>query len=181
MSLISDGTLNTMLRTGWLKVTTGKDGGDLPMPSMIQPASIDVQLDHLLKECWTKRDGKYAMEREERVPEMELGPNGFVLGSTVEWVELPDNLAMKIEGKSSLARLGLQIESAGFIDPGFNGNITLEIKNLHPFRTIHLHRGMKIAQVRFAYTDAAVRRPYGHPGLGSHYQGQEGATQSWLA
>jgi len=107
-----------------------------------------------------------------------IHPGEFVLGSTVEWVELPDDIVARIEGKSSLGRLGLIVHAtAGFVDPGFSGTLTLEITNLTRVPII-LWPGKPIAQLSFMALDQAAERPYGHPDLGSHYHGQLEATES---
>ena len=107
-----------------------------------------------------------------------IHPGEFVLGSTEEYVELPDDLVARIEGKSSLGRLGLIVHAtAGFVDPGFRGTLTLEITNLTRV-PIKLWAGKPIAQLSFMTLDEAAERPYGHPELGSHYHGQVEATES---
>lgn len=105
-------------------------------------------------------------------------PSGhFILGSTVEMVSLHSNIVARMEGKSSLARRGLIVHTAGFVDPGFTGQLTLEITNLggQPFK---LEKDMKIAQIAFQYLDRPAERPYGHPELDSHYQNQRGITKA---
>jgi dCTP deaminase len=103
-----------------------------------------------------------------------LLPGRCLLGSTVERVTIPNNLAARVEGKSTLGRVFLVTHcTAGFIDPGFDGQITLEIVNLGPWRIL-LRPGMKIAQINFTQLTQPCARPYGSPGLGSHYQGQQG-------
>jgi dCTP deaminase len=107
-----------------------------------------------------------------------IHPGEFVLGTTVEWVELPDDIVARIEGKSSLGRLGLIVHAtAGFVDPGFSGTLTLEITNLTRVPIV-LWPGKPIAQLSFMALDRAAERPYGHPELGSHYHGQVEATES---
>ena len=109
-----------------------------------------------------------------------IHPGEFVLGSTVEWVELPDDIVARIEGKSSLGRLGLIVHAtAGFVDPGFSGTLTLEITNLTRVPIV-LWPGKPIAQLSFMALDRPAERPYGHPDLGSHYHGQPEATESAL-
>lgn len=131
----------------------------------LQPASYDLILDH-------------ALDFNGLVCEFyPLAPHEFILGSTMEVVNVPDWLVARIEGKSSLARQGLMVHTAGFIDPGFRGTLTLEITN-HSGVVFDLHKGMKIAQLAFQQLDKPAKRPYGHPDLGSHYQGQQGATPS---
>ena len=107
-----------------------------------------------------------------------IQPGEFVLGTTMESVEMPDDLVARIEGKSSLGRLGLIVHAtAGFVDPGFKGNLTLEITNLTRVPIV-LWPGKPIAQLSFMALDQAAERPYGHPDLGSHYQSQAEATES---
>jgi dCTP deaminase len=105
-------------------------------------------------------------------------PGEFVLGRTEEYIEMPDDLVSRVEGKSSLGRLGLIVHAtAGFVDPGFRGTLTLEITNLTRV-PIKLWAGKPIAQLSFMTLDRPAERPYGHPDLGSHYQGQVDSTES---
>jgi dCTP deaminase len=107
-----------------------------------------------------------------------LHPGEFVLGSTLEQVRLPDDLVARLEGKSSLGRLGLLIHStAGFVDAGWNGHLTLELSNVANL-PIAIYPGMKIGQISFIRMDAAAERPYGSQQAGSKYQGQQGPTPS---
>ena len=107
-----------------------------------------------------------------------MHPGEFVLGRTEEFVELPDDVVARVEGKSSLGRLGLIVHAtAGFVDPGFRGTLTLEITNLTRV-PIKLWAGKPIAQLSFMALDRPAERPYGHPDLGSHYQGQVESTES---
>jgi dCTP deaminase len=107
-----------------------------------------------------------------------IHPGEFVLGRTLEWVELPDDVVARIEGKSSIGRLGLIVHAtAGFVDPGFKGTLTLEITNLTRV-PIKLSPNLLIAQLSFMTLDAPAERPYGSEELGSHYQGQLAATES---
>jgi dCTP deaminase len=107
-----------------------------------------------------------------------IHPGEFALGRTLERVELPDDVVARIEGKSSLGRLGLIVHAtAGFVDPGFRGTLTLEITNLTRV-PIKLYAGLLIAQLSFMTLDAPAERPYGSEALGSHYQGQVAATES---
>ena len=163
-----------------------------PSPEQIQPASLDIRLGgeggmRYRQEFPEKfgtpviTPGHDQSELMEFVPFDEegcilLNPGDFLLGTTDEFVGLPSGLAARVEGKSSMGRLGLIIHAtAGFIDPGFAGNITLEISNLAPL-PIKLCKGMKIGQVAFIPLTSKADRPYGSPGLGSKYQGQEGPT-----
>jgi dCTP deaminase len=107
-----------------------------------------------------------------------IHPGEFCLGRTLEWVELPDDIVARIEGKSSIGRLGLIVHAtAGFCDPGWKGTLTLELNNLTRI-PIKLYPGLPIAQLSFMALDRPAIRPYGSPELGSHYQGQRAATES---
>ena len=154
--------------------------------ALVQPSSIDVRLDKYFR---LFDNHKYpfidpALDQPDltRLIEVErdepfiLHPGEFVLGSTFEVVTMPDDLAARLEGKSSLGRLGLLTHStAGFVDPGFSGHVTLELSNVATL-PVKLWPGMKIGQVSFMPLDAPAQRPYGHPGLNSKYQGQRGVT-----
>ena len=155
---------------------------------MIQPSSIDVRLDRMFR---VFENHKYphidpSIEQEDltRLVEPEgdnpfiLHPGEFVLGSTLEVVSLPDDLAGRLEGKSSLGRLGLLTHStAGFIDPGFSGHITLELSNVATL-PIKLFPGMKIGQLCIFRLSSPADHPYGSDKYGSRYQGQRGPTAS---
>lgn len=157
-------------------------------PDMIQPSSIDVRLDKYFR---VFDNHKYAaidpsVEQPEltRLVEVEadkpfvLHPGEFVLGSTYESVSLPDDIAARLEGKSSLGRLGLLTHStAGFIDPGFEGNVTLELSNTATL-PIYLWPGMKIGQLCFFRLTSPAEHPYGSEKYGSRYRGQRGPTAS---
>lgn len=157
--------------------------------SGIQPASIEVHLSNLLRTF--EVNPEVAIDPQDPLPELtrlhpmkgtpgsyRLAPGEFLLGSTVEWIKMPDDLVARIEGKSSLGRLGLAIHAtAGFIDPGFEGDLTLEISNLASMPII-LRENMRIGQIAFMEMSEPVDRPYGHPDLGSHYQLQKGPTAS---
>ena len=157
-------------------------------PGMVQPSSIDVRLDRYFRVFENHRYPHIdpAVEQEDltRLVETEgdepfiLHPGEFVLASTYEVVTLPDDVAGRLEGKSSLGRLGLLTHStAGFIDPGFKGTVVLELSNVSTL-PILLRPGMKIAQMVFQRMDRPAERPYGHPELNSKYQGQRGAVAS---
>jgi dCTP deaminase len=156
----------------------------------VQPASIDLHLDHifLVPEEFeskvpidvTNLDMKYDTVDAFVFDSNSLivHPHQFVLGSTFEKIIVPNDLVGSIEGKSSLARLGLFVHiTAGFCDPGFQGKVTLEILNVNN-RPIRLNPGMKICQIAFAKLDQICANPYGSPGLGSHYQNQTEVTGS---
>jgi dCTP deaminase len=157
-------------------------------PAMIQPSSVDVRLDRFFR---LFDNHKYpvidpALEQPDltRLVEVEPGesfvlhPGEFVLGSTWEQVSLPDDIAARVEGKSSLGRLGLLTHAtAGFVDPGFTGHVTLELSNVATLPIV-LHPGMKIGQLCFFQLSSAAEFPYGSSTRGSHYQGQRGPTAS---
>lgn len=158
---------------------------------MLQPASIDVRLDDTFRvfeghrhDCIDPARRQDDLTREVRVLAGEafvLHPGEFVLGSTLERVSLPDTLAARLEGKSSLGRLGLITHStAGFIDPGFEGHVTLELSNLATL-PIKLWPGMKIGQICVFALSSPAEHPYGSAVRGSRYQGQRGptASRSW--
>jgi dCTP deaminase len=155
---------------------------------LIQPSSVDVRVDRRFRVFRNSRhpfiDVRKPMDdlTEPVVVEGEepfiLHPGEFVLGQTLERVTLPDNLVARLEGKSSLGRLGLLIHStAGFIDPGFGGNITLELSNVANL-PITIYTGMPIGQISFMQMDQAVENPYGAGRNASKYQGQAEPTPS---
>ena len=160
-------------------------------PSMLQPSSIDVRLDRYFR---LFDNHKYPfIDPSQEQPELTrlvevvpdepfvLHPGEFVLGSTFEAVTLPDDVAARLEGKSSLGRLGLLTHStAGFIDPGFSGHVTLELSNVATL-PITLWPGMKIGQMCFFRLSSPAEHPYGSDAYGSRYQGQRGptASRSW--
>lgn len=158
------------------------------MPEMIQPASIDVRLDRFFR-VFNDRQYTYVDPAEDQGELTEqfsvaqgepwiLHPGEFVLGSTLERVHISNQIAARLEGKSSLGRLGILTHStAGFIDPGFNGYITLELSNVSPL-PVKLWPGMKIGQICFFELSSPAEHPYGSQALGSHYQGQRGPTPS---
>ncbi len=179
--LLSDGDIRAELASG----RVGLEPLDL---EMIQPSSVDVRLDR-----WFRLfdNHKYAVidpaeEQAELTRLVEVGPDEafvlhpgeFVLGSTYELVSLPDDVAARLEGKSSLGRLGLLTHStAGFIDPGFSGHVTLELANVATL-PVKLWPGMKIGQLCFFRTSSPVENPYGSGPYGNRYQGQRGPTAS---
>ncbi|TRW46979.1 dCTP deaminase [Georgenia yuyongxinii] len=157
-------------------------------PEMVQPASLDVRLDRYFR---LFDNHKYpVIDPSQPQPELTrlvdagpdtplvLHPGEFVLGATYESVTLPDDIAARLEGKSSLGRLGLLTHStAGFIDPGFTGHVTLELSNTATM-PIMLWPGMKIGQLCFFKLTSAAEAPYGSGARGSRYQGQRGPTAS---
>jgi dCTP deaminase len=157
-------------------------------PSLIQPSSVDVRVDRRFRVFHNSRrpyiDVRKPMEDLTELVTVDeddpfvLHPGEFVLGQTLERVTLPDDLVGRLEGKSSLGRMGLLIHStAGFIDPGFTGNLTLELSNVANL-PITIYHGMPIGQVSFMRMDLAVERPYGSDAAGSKYQGQAEPTPS---
>lgn len=170
------------------ELESGRVGLDPYDPQMIQPSSIDVRLDRFFR---LFDNHKYAVidpaaDQPDltRLVEVDgdepfvLHPGEFVLGSTYEQVTLPDDVAARLEGKSSLGRLGLLTHStAGFIDPGFSGHVTLELSNVATL-PILLWPGMKIGQLCFFRLSSAAEQPYGSAAYGSRYQGQRGPTAS---
>jgi len=157
-------------------------------PAMVQPASIDVRLDRSFRlfdnHKYTVIDPAEDQPELTRLVEIPKGqafvlhPGEFVLAATFEKVTLPDDVAARLEGKSSLGRLGLLTHStAGFIDPGFSGHVTLELSNVATL-PITLWPGMKIGQLCFFQLSSPAEEPYGSARYGSRYQGQRGPTAS---
>ncbi len=168
-------------------IAEGRIGIEPFDPSLMQPSSLDVRVDRYFR---VFRNSRYPYidvkaEQEELTELVEAGdeafilhPGEFVLGSTLERVTLPDDLVARLEGKSSLGRLGLLIHStAGFIDPGWDGHVTLELSNVANL-PITIYPEMKIGQISFVQLSEAAERPYGSEGIGSKYQGQRGPTPS---
>jgi dCTP deaminase len=156
--------------------------------SLVQPSSVDVRVDNRFRVFQNSRypyiDVRQPMEDLTELVEVEgeepfiLHPGEFVLGQTLERVTLPNDLVARLEGKSSLGRLGLLIHStAGFVDSGFSGNLTLELSNVANL-PITIYQGMPIGQMSFMRMDAPVDRPYGSEETGSKYQGQAEPTPS---
>src|SRR2546421_1159455 len=156
-------------------------------PSCIQPSSIDLHVDGAFRVFHNARHPYIDVKEEQpdltELVEVEkepfiLHPGEFVLGSTLERVALPDDLVARLEGKSSLGRLGLLIHStAGYVDPGWDGYLTLELSNVANL-PITIYPGMKIGQISFFRLTSAADRPYGSSDRGSKYQGQRGPTAS---
>ena len=181
MSVLSDRDIRAELEAGRVQIKP-YDAVDL------QPSSVDLHLDRSFR---VFRNNRYAfIDVRDPQPDLTellkvaddepfiLHPGEFVLGQTLEWVELPNDLVARLEGKSSLGRLGLLIHStAGFIDPGWDGHVTLELSNVANL-PITIYAGMKIGQVSFVQLSEPAERPYGSQGIGSKYQGQRGPTPS---
>ena len=160
--------------------------------AMIQPSSVDVRLDRFFRVFENHRYEVIdpSIEQPDLTREVAVSPDDFfilhpgefVLASTYEVITLPDDIAGRLEGKSSLGRLGLLTHStAGFIDPGFSGHITLELSNVANL-PVKLYPGMKIGQLCLIKLSSAAEHPYGSAIYGSRYQGQRGPTpsKSWL-
>jgi dCTP deaminase len=181
MAVLSDRDIRAAMQAGRVRI-------DPYDASCLQPSSVDLHLDADFRVFRNNRYPYIDVRAEQpdltelvTIAEDEpfiLHPTEFVLGQTLEWVEIPDDLVARIEGKSSLGRLGLLIHStAGYVDPGFKGNLTLELSNVANL-PIALYRGMKIGQISFFKMSSPVERPYGSPELGSKYQGQSEPTAS---
>ena len=179
--VLSDRTIRRLLEERRIGIDPYDDG-------LVQPSSVDVRVDRFFRVFRNSRypfiDVKEPMEDLTELVEVEgdepfiLHPGEFVLGSTLERITLPDDLVARLEGKSSLGRLGLLIHStAGFIDPGWDGHVTLELSNVANL-PITIYHGMKIGQVSFVQLTEPAESPYGSGLLGSKYQGQEGPTPS---
>lgn len=170
------------------QVAAGRIGLDPWDPAMVQPSSVDVRLDRFFRIFENHRydaidpaaDQSELTRLVEVVPTdaFVLHPGEFVLGATWEYVSLPDNIAARLEGKSSLGRLGMLTHStAGFIDPGFTGHVTLELSNMATL-PLKLYPGMKIGQLCYFRLSSPAEAPYGSSAVGSHYQDQRGPTAS---
>lgn len=161
--ICSDGTLRRLHGEGWKLVD--------PWPEIVQPASLDVRLRTRLA---------HVGEEPQDYVTYQMAPGEFLLARTTEEVCIPPFLRGQLTGKSSTGRLGLTVHiTAGFLDPGFTGCVVLEMLNVSHL-PITLVDGMPIGQIDFAWLDAPAERPYGSPGLGSHYQGQSDVVPSVL-
>ncbi len=194
--LLSDRDIRAEIESGRVRL----DPWD---PAMVQPSSVDVRLDKFFRLFDNHRypyidpaaeqpdltrlvevggsAGPSAASGDTAEDRFVLHPGEFVLGYTLETVTLPDDLAARVEGKSSLGRLGLLTHAtAGFVDPGFSGHVTLELSNVATLPII-LYPGMKIGQLCFFRLSSPAENPYGSAAYGSHYQGQRGptASRSW--
>ena len=179
--VLSDGDIRAEIEAGRIVI-------DPYVPEAVQPSSVDLHLDNRFR---VFRNSRYPyIDVREEQPELTelveirddepfiLHPGEFVLGSTLERVELPNDLVARLEGKSSLGRLGLLIHStAGYVDPGWEGNLTLELSNVANL-PITLYDGMKIGQISFQRLSSPVEMAYGDSRLGSRYRGQRDPTAS---
>ena len=179
--ILSDGDLRAEIKSGRIIIEPFDE-------SCVQPSSIDVKVSNLFRVFRNHTAGVIDVKKDMtdlaelvEVPEdgvFMLHPGEFVLGSTLERVGVPNDLVARVEGKSSLGRLGLLIHStAGFIDAGFDGHVTLELANVANL-PITLYPGMKIGQVSFMKMTSPAEKPYGSGAKGSKYQGQRGPTPS---
>jgi dCTP deaminase len=174
-------------RTIRAEVEAGRIAFDPFDPSLVQPSSVDMRVDRKFRVFHNARrpfiDVREPMEDLTELVEVNdepfiLHPGEFVLGQTLERVRLPDDVVARLEGKSSLGRLGLLIHStAGFVDAGFEGNLTLELSNVANL-PITIYYGMPIGQISFMRMDSPVESPYGTGETGSKYQGQAEPTPS---
>jgi len=179
--VLSDRTIREEIESGRIVI-------DPFEASNVQPSSVDVRVDRQFRVFHNARypyiDVRQPMDDLTELVEVSgdepfiLHPGEFVLGQTLERVTLPDDLVARLEGKSSLGRLGLLIHStAGFVDSGFSGNLTLELSNVANL-PITIYHGMPIGQISFMRMDGPVERPYGSGEAGSKYQGQAEPTPS---
>ncbi len=179
--VLADRTIRRLLAEGRIEIDPYDE-------SLLQPSSVDVRVDRYFRVFHNARY-PYIDVREEQEDLTELvevdgespfilHPGEFVLGSTLERVRLGPDLVARLEGKSSLGRLGLLIHStAGFVDAGFSGNLTLELSNVANL-PITIYPGMKIGQISFFKLSSPAENPYGTGTVGSKYQGQRGPTAS---
>jgi dCTP deaminase len=179
--VLSDATIARLLAEGRIEIDPYDE-------ALLQPSSVDVRVDRFFRVFHNNRypfiDVKVEQAELTELVEVEedqpfvLHPGEFVLGSTLERIRLPDDLVARLEGKSSLGRLGLLIHStAGFIDPGWDGHVTLELSNVANL-PITIYPGMKIGQVSFMQMTEPATTPYGSASIGSKYKGQRGPTAS---
>jgi dCTP deaminase len=179
--ILSDGDIRKELASGRIEIEPFDE-------ACVQPSSVDLHVDSQFRVFANSRypyiDVRKSMPDLTELVEVEgedpfiLHPGEFVLGSTRERVRLPDDLVARLEGKSSLGRLGLLIHStAGYVDPGWDGYLTLELSNVANL-PITIYPGMKIGQISFFRLTTAAEVPYGSTETRSKYQGQRGPTAS---
>jgi dCTP deaminase len=184
MTVLSDRTIREELAAGRLVIEPLDEGA-------VQPASVDLRLDSQFRIFRaTSRPFVDVREAVDDLTELVtigetepfvVQPGTFCLASTLETITLPDAIVARVDGKSSLGRLGLLVHAtAGYVDPGWTGKLTLELSNQSQM-PIALYYGMRIAQISFLRLTTPVDRPYGTPGLGSKYQGQTGPTPSRIS
>lgn len=168
--ILSDETIKSLLQKGTLSISPLED-------NQIQPASVDIRLGNTFSIVEDSSTGILTFTNEIAYKKMQtdtylLLPGQFVLATTKEYISLPDDLTAFVEGRSSLGRMGLFIQNAGWVDPGFSGEITLELFNANRC-AIELQAGRRIGQLVFAQMDQVALHPYR-----GKYQGQRGATGS---
>lgn len=168
--ILSDKTILEMIEEGTLKISPIEDG-------QVQPASVDIRLGNTFSIVEDSPSGIITLENEIKYKTITtdtyiLLPNQFVLATTMEYFDLPNDLTAFVEGRSSLGRMGLFIQNAGWVDPGFKGEITLELYNVNRC-AIELKAGRRVGQLVFAKMDSEALNPYN-----GKYQGQTGATGS---
>jgi dCTP deaminase len=178
--VLSDATISRYLAEGKIEIDPYDE-------SLLQPSSVDVRVDRLFRVFRNNRASYIDVKVEQDLTELVevkddeafiLHPGEFVLGSTLERIKLSDELVARLDGKSSLGRLGLLIHStAGFIDPGWDGHVTLELSNVANL-PITIYPGMKIGQISFMQMTEPAATPYGAAAIGSKYKGQRGPTAS---
>jgi dCTP deaminase len=179
--VLSDRTIKAEISAGRITIDPYDEG-------LVQPSSVDVRVDRKFRVFHNARypfiDVRQPMEGLTELVEIDaeepfiLHPGEFVLGQTLESIALPDDIVARLEGKSSLGRLGLLIHStAGFVDPSFEGNLTLELSNVANLPITIYHR-MPIGQISFMRMDGPVEMPYGAAEARSKYQGQAEPTPS---
>jgi dCTP deaminase len=184
VAVLSDRTIREEIAAGRLGIEPFEEDA-------LQPASVDLRLDRQFRLFRvTSRPFVDVREAVEDLTELVvigegepfiIQPGTFCLGSTVETITLPRDIVARVDGKSSLGRLGLLVHAtAGYVDPGWTGKLTLELSNQSQM-PIALYPGMRIAQISFLRLTTPVDRPYGSPGLGSKYQGQTGPTPSRIS
>lgn len=168
--ILSDKTILEMIEEGTLKISPLEEG-------QVQPASVDIRLGNTFSIVEDSPSGIITLENEIKYKTITtdtyiLLPNQFVLATTMEYFDLPNDLTAFVEGRSSLGRMGLFIQNAGWVDPGFKGEITLELYNANRC-AIELKAGRRVGQLVFAKMDGEALNPYN-----GKYQGQTGATGS---
>lgn len=177
--VLSDVTIRERIASGELEITPYDD-------TLVEPSSVDLRLGSDFKRVtcgvFSTVDTAFgpddSLEYEHIDGDVTIDPDGFVLATTQEEVHLPDDLSANVLGRSSLGRLGISVhQTAGYIDPGFHGEVTLELSNHGP-APVKLHAGDRICQIVFHELSTPAETPYGHDG--SQYQGQHGATPSGM-
>jgi dCTP deaminase len=167
MTILNDGSMRAAIEAGRITIRPF-------IPESIQPASYDLRLGPVLKIAGVAGFRTHHL--------LDDGPFWlsqftFLLASTLEWIEVPDDLSAILAGKSTRAREGIVLENAGYVDPNWRGELTLELFHFSP-RPVLLRHGMPIGQIRFEMMTGRCERPYGSDGLGSHYQNSKGPVEA---